>query len=267
MRGLSRALGVASMALALSPLVPTSASAVVAAAPFVPRMALIKVAHTSAGLFEQRNSFNWSGYASFGTTFKAISGRWTQPAVDCSVAPNGIAVFWVGLDGYSSPTVEQDGTVAECDNGVASYYDWWEMYPSNAAQIVNPISAGDVFVSTVTYTGGGHFTLTVNDTTHPAASFTRTATCAGCQRSSSEWIAEAPCCLGNGDYYPLPNWGKIKFAKSSATDDADHTGTISDSAWQNVEIVMVNDSQQILAHPGPLKRNGGTFAVMWKRAR
>ena len=47
-----------------------------------------------------------------------------------------LAAFWVGIDGYSSSSVEQDGTLVECYRGTAYYYTWWEMYPTNAIQVV-----------------------------------------------------------------------------------------------------------------------------------
>jgi hypothetical protein len=213
----------------------------------------------------QVTSTNWSGFATKGTKFKAVSGHWTQPAVDCSTARNGIVVFWVGLDGYTSSTVEQDGTIAICSAGSASYYDWWEMYPTNAVQIVNPISAGDKFNASVTYNGSGGYKLTVTDLTRSAASFTTNQTCSTCQRTSAEWIAEAPCCQG-GNVYPMPDWGRINFSKSSTTSDANHTGTISDPAWSNDAITMINGSGQVKAKPGALKKNGASFAVTWKQA-
>ena len=37
---------------------------------------------------------------------------------------------WVGIDGYSSNTVEQIGTEQDVSaNGKTSYYAWYEMYP------------------------------------------------------------------------------------------------------------------------------------------
>lgn len=43
------------------------------------------------------------------------------------------ASFWVGIDGYSSGSVEQLGTHSDCvGKGRASYYAWWEMYPASS---------------------------------------------------------------------------------------------------------------------------------------
>ena len=41
------------------------------------------------------------------------------------------AAFWVGLDGYTSKSVEQLGTDSDCTNvNSPSYYAWYEMYPA-----------------------------------------------------------------------------------------------------------------------------------------
>ena len=101
---------------------------------------------------------------------------------------------WVGLDGFSNSTVEQDGTLAFCQGGTATYYTWWEMYPTNDIQLVgSSVAPGDKIVTSVKF-AGGNYTLKVTDSTHPANSFTagravrhRPVTCAN---ASAEWIAE-----------------------------------------------------------------------------
>jgi hypothetical protein len=83
-------------------------------------------------------STNWSGYVdtnSGGHTYSEVSGNWTEPTATCT-STNSDAAFWVGLDGFTSATVEQAGTLAVCGDGTASYYTWWEMYPTDALQIV-----------------------------------------------------------------------------------------------------------------------------------
>jgi hypothetical protein len=63
--------------------------------------------------------------------------------VSCT-SQTSLAAFWVGIDGCSSSSVEQDGTLAECYGGAAYYYTWWEMYPANAIQVVGQtLRAGD----------------------------------------------------------------------------------------------------------------------------
>jgi Peptidase A4 family len=215
--------------------------------------------HLKVGPAGQTQSTNWSGYAatSAGGTYSQVSSTWQEPAVQCAGGPEQIAVFWVGIDGYTSGTVEQDGSLADCSGGVASYYTWWEMYPANSVQIVGTtVQPGDHITSSVVRSGNT-YTLKVTDQEHPANSFTTTQTCA-CANSSAEWIAERPS--GGGGLFPLPNFGKIVFKHDAATSS---TGSGSISQFPNDAITMVNNSHQTLAKPGALKKQGSKFAVKW----
>ena len=60
----------------------------------------------------QVQSTNWSGYADTSTTFSTATGNWTEPSVTCSSSQEQLAAFWVGIDGFTSGSVEQDGTLA-----------------------------------------------------------------------------------------------------------------------------------------------------------
>jgi len=207
-------------------------------------------------------STNWSGYAALegSAPFTKVSGKWTQPAVDCSKTPTGYSSFWVGLDGYTSNSVEQDGSEADCSGGTARYDVWWEMYPLYEVPVFS-IHAGDVIVAKVAYDGGS-FKLTVKDKTS-GRGFTRTSACeaASCQRSSAEWIAEAPSA---GGVLPLSDFGTVNFEASKAG-IAGHSGTITDGHWTNDEITMVSksDRSKVKAQPGPLNGAGTAFSVAW----
>src|SRR5215472_14576756 len=101
----------------------------------------------------QVNSLNWSGYAddnTAGNTYSSVTGNWSEPAVTCPSHGTQDAVFWVGIDGFTSGTVEQDGTLAECSRGSAFYFTWWEMFPANSIQVVgSSVSPGDAISSSV----------------------------------------------------------------------------------------------------------------------
>src|SRR5487761_829325 len=89
----------------------------------------------------QQFSYNWSGYAddnTTGHTYRKVSGKWAEPAITCG-KEDQIAVFWVGIDGWNSSTVEQGGTLAQCFEGTAHYYTWWEMYPG----VLEVLQAGE----------------------------------------------------------------------------------------------------------------------------
>src|ERR1039457_5658092 len=58
---------------------------------------------------------NWSGYVATGTKFKYVVGSYSVPSVNCSVTPSSFSYHWVGLDGASDGTVEQDGIGSFCN--------------------------------------------------------------------------------------------------------------------------------------------------------
>ena len=66
-------------------------------------------------------STNWSGYAVTAGpgSVTAVVGSWTVPTI---LPGRGTAYSaeWVGIDGFSSATVEQIGTEADLINGVAA---------------------------------------------------------------------------------------------------------------------------------------------------
>ena len=94
-----------------------------------------------------------------------VEGSWIAPSVTCSSRGSAYAAFWVGIDGYSSDTVEQTGTMAQCLRGTPSYYAWYEFYPSGSYDISSvPVSPGNKMSAGVTYPGG-EFTTTINDVT------------------------------------------------------------------------------------------------------
>lgn len=225
-------------------------------------------AHATVG--KNFASSNWSGYAdtppsSGGSTYSAVSGSWTEPTAKCPHSGITLAAFWTGIDGFSSGTVEQDGTIIECDGGAVGYFDWWEMYPANDVQVVSEINPGDAIASSVLRTGSS-YVLTVTDSTTPAASFTTTQTCSSCVNSSAEWIAEAPCCKNSkGAVYNLSNFGTWKLTGAAET----YNGTAGNikSGPKIDEITMEDASSTVKAKPSAVKSGGTAFNVVWKASK
>lgn len=206
-------------------------------------------------------STNWSGYADTGSSFSQVSGSWTEPSASCSSGTEQLAAFWVGIDGYSSDSVEQDGTLIECYRGRAYQYTWWEMYPTNDIQVVgSTLAAGDAISATVTRSGTS-YTLSVTDSTHTADSFTETESCSSCENTSAEWIAEAPS--GSSGIYPLADF-KSWTASSASVTEASTSGVI--SSFTDDEITMVDNSGRTKALPGSLNSSGNSFSVTWERS-
>lgn len=163
----------------------------------------------------QIGSSNWSGYAATGSngSFHSVTANWTEPTGHCSSSPNGYSSFWVGLDGYSSDSVEQTGSEVDCNGTTPSYYSWYEMYPAYPVNFSNTVRPGDSFTGTVTFSGTNTYTLTLTDHTQ---GWTRTVTKkqSGLARSSAEVITEAPS--DSAGPLPLTDFGTITYSSSAA---------------------------------------------------
>jgi Peptidase A4 family len=208
----------------------------------------------------QVQSTNWSGYADTGSGFSKVTGNWTEPSVSCT-SGTSYAALWVGIDGFSSGSVEQDGTLIECSGGRAFHFSWWEMYPTNSIQTVgSSVAAGDSIAASVVRSGTS-YTLKVTDSTHTANSFTTTQTCSSCANSSAEWIAEAPS--GSGGVLPLANFGT--WTESGATVTAGSTSGVI-SSFTDDELTMIDGSSLVKAQPGALNGSGNGFSVTFKRS-
>ncbi|HEY1920435.1 MAG TPA: G1 family glutamic endopeptidase [Streptosporangiaceae bacterium] len=208
-------------------------------------------------------STNWSGYADTGSGFSKVSGAWTEPSVTCTSA-TAIAAYWVGIDGYSSDTVEQDGTLAYCSGGTLTDYSWWEMYPSNDVQLVgSTVKAGDKITASVVRTGT-KYALKVTDATTSGNNVSENETCAAatCKDTSAEWIVERPS--GSSGLYILPDFGTAKFTASSQTSSSG-TGTISAGTADEISMIRSSGSKVVLAKPGALTDSGADFSVVWKK--
>lgn len=212
-------------------------------------------------------STNWSGYAvqtsltsPQSNAVTDVIGSWTVPAVSSGVK-NTYSSFWVGIDGYSDGTVEQIGTDSDTNSrGQPIYYAWYEMYPAYPFNIPLSIIPGDTITAEVSYIGSNQYTLTITDSR--SGTYSTTQTLSGAQRSSAEWIAEAP---SSGRVLPLANFGTVTFTGCKATING-HTGTISDTNWQNDAITMVTGAGKhatIKAQPSSLDSKGSIFSVTW----
>jgi hypothetical protein len=153
------------------------------------------------------DSTNWSGYSVLGKSFTSAKGSWIVPKAHCGgVKSDQYASFWVGIDGYSSTTVEQTGTDSDCAKESPRYYAWYEFYPDPTYEITAvPVTPGDVISASVVYSDGKFKVTLTNETT--GKSFSKSETVSGAKRSSAEWIVEAPCCTNSGGILPLSDFG------------------------------------------------------------
>ena len=159
-------------------------------------------------------SLNWSGYAVSVSDVTKVTGTFSVPTVSGPGSVDGLATdvsVWVGIDGYTSGTVEQVGVSGSYDEktGTASYYAWWELYPRFSMPIrAMTVQADDVITATVEYLGGSSYKLSIEDVTS-GRSFSTVAHAAEGgpnvpQRNSAEWIVERAATIYKGYLTILP---------------------------------------------------------------
>ena len=209
------------------------------------------------GISHQAQSTNWSGYAATTGTYTSVSASWTEPTGICSRGSQ-YSSFWVGLDGYSSSSVEQTGSEVDCSGSSPRYYAWYEMYPNPSVTYSNTVRPGDHFNASVTYTGSNHFSLFIQDTTQ-GWSHTTTGTLANAARSSAEVIVEAPCCTASGGILPLTNFGTVSITSSMAN------GAALGNAGGVTQIVMIDNAGRDKDTVSSLT-GGENFSATWLRS-
>jgi len=213
---------------------------------------------TISGADSSTCSTNWSGYADTGSSGSVtyVAGSWSVPTLSCPSSGTQYVAIWVGIDGYSSNTVEQTGVLGECNNGVASYSAWYEFYPNPSVTITGfTVNPGDTIVASVSF-ANGVFTVKIQDGTQ---SFSTTGTVSNAARSSAEWIVERPAlCFGHHcSLTTLAPFGSVTFSSATATLNG---VTASISGFTDVAITMVaSSSGPVLAEPSSLSSSGSSF--------
>lgn len=230
-------------------------------------MVMVSNATTPSSIFRKDNSsittaesLNWSGYAVTGSSgsVTSVAGSWTVPAVQSCTSTNTYSSFWVGIDGFSSNSVEQLGTDSDCSNGVPTYYAWREMYPQPGFYINSiTITPGDVITASVTFSNPTTYTLSMKDvTTGQSFSFTAHAQA---DRSSAEWIVEAPY---SGGILPLANFGKAYFTNNYATVNG-QTAYINQFPSSSTYRINMVTSNLVLKDSTSMATHNGDFSVTW----
>ena len=218
------------------------------------------------------SSTNWSGYAVLGSSFTSAEGSWMVPTAVCSgLSGNEYAAFWVGLDGYSSGTVEQIGTDSDCDGTTPNYYAWYEFYPEGSREITSvPVSPGNVVSASVVY-NGREFTVTITNTA-TGKSYTKTSSVKKAARSSAEWIAEAPCCTSGQGILPMSDFGTVYFGKDNTGVNGTNSATDSSTSGPIGNFGSVEQITKVASSSSPqtstcisLSTDGTSFSCAWAK--
>lgn len=181
-------------------------------------------------------SYNWSGYVASGSSYTTVSASWIVTLPTCLSSGDGTEVAWVGLDGWTSSTVEQTGTAVDCTSGLPRFYAWWETYPANAIQEYSvPVYVDDVITATVTYTGG-RYDLVLTDHTVGWTENNLVSGASGARNSSAEVITESTSSGGVVGHLPIYwvepytgatiNGGSLAAAGAQAVNMLSSSGTV-----------------------------------------
>ena len=177
----------------------------------IPAHSLSRLGALTRGKANPRST-NWAGYAVTGGTYTSVASNWVEPNVACT--SNGIVGFWIGLDGWGSTAVEQDGTGVDCSSGSPQQFAWWETYPGNSIQVYEnaPVAAGDRMSSVVSSEGNGQYLMSLTDWTENWIE-RQVVSAPTAQNASAEIVAEA---VTNGNSITaLPDFGDIEFTGST----------------------------------------------------
>jgi hypothetical protein len=183
----------------------------------------------------------------------------------------GLAGFWVGLDGWGDNTVEQTGTATECYKGSAYYWSWIEMAPQPTV-VLGSVNPGDVMSGTVSY-DGGDYTIELRDLTTGVSNGEIVTSPGGstCSNHSAEVVAEPPagCVTSSGEtcrttpfssYYLMPEWRWVNFSKISVS--TQHSGGFIDGFGPN-DVTMLNSVHITLAKVSTTLTGHNAFTDSW----
>jgi hypothetical protein len=204
------------------------------------------MAHAIEGVNDTVASTNWSGWVDSGTTFTGAEGEWTVPSVPAT-ATTELSSTWVGVDGWSNSSLIQTGTTQASVDGTTDYFAWYEILPSASIE-VGAVSPGDQIEAEVVEDSPGQWTIAIDDLTQ-GAGYSGQFAYSG-PGTSAEWIEEDPTNGATSQLFPFSDFGTVQL--SGLAVDASDPG-----ASTLTPVVMVNDSDDIIAYPGNLV--GGAF--------
>lgn len=250
----------------VAPLASTASAAAPTAAGAATRVVIPPVADLAVGANGTVKSTNWSGYAvSSASKFTDVEGSWVQPAATCTGASTQYASFWVGIDGYTSDSVEQLGTDSDCRAGVPAYSAWYEMYPAGSVNLPvrDVVKPGDALTATVTVSGS---TVTLSLSSSEGWAFSIVKTASNLKQSSAEWIAEAPeICASTCSIAHLADFGQLTFtrAEAAAGGAALPISSFTTSDGPHRIIMTTANKATLRAEPLALARSGAGFTDDW----
>jgi hypothetical protein len=204
----------------------------------------------------QDTSRNWSGYAATGATYTGVSGTWTVPQVAASNGGSGVGATWVGIGGVKTRDLVQAGTQDSGSGRQNEYQAWIEMLPAASQQVPLAVVAGDSITVTIDEQGAESQIWQIVMSNNTSGKSYRTTVNYTSNRSSVEWIEEAPS--GRNGILPIDNFGAVSFSGATAIKNGD---TVSLEEVGARPISLLNARKQPLAMPSAIGSDGESFQV------
>lgn len=206
---------------------------------------------------------NWSGEVQLGTGLTSVTGNWTVPSLVASTSLQ-FAATWIGIGGFSGPTLIQTGTVEGTSTGVVGYGAWVEILPTPSWTVTlttTPggtttflVSPGDAMHAAIAETGTDRWQITIQDvsgnwTYSHAFSYTVTA-------NSAEWITERPTLFTTTQrstvLATLADYGSTRFTQLTTSAGG------GDAAPSRLTPVRMVDNGNVISAPGPVSSASST---------
>jgi hypothetical protein len=209
----------------------------------VPALADATLPSTTPGT-DIAHSNNWAGYVAHGAgaRFRTVVARWTQPKAECARGHESSAAIWIGLGGYrrGAHVIDQIGTELDCSAaGRATSSAWYELTPAPSHTLALQVAPGDRVAAVVSARRRSVSFSLVDLTSHRR--FRQTFAVRAADRSSAEWIVEAPSlCNSPGDCteLPLADFGRTDFRHARVWSTRGRAGSIGTPAWTSTQLQM-----------------------------
>ena len=200
---------------------------------------------------------NWSGEVQLSSDTTSVAGSWTVPALVPST-PVRFAATWVGIGGFSGPTLIQTGTAEVTATGEVGYSAWVEVLPTPSWTVTLPttpggsssfvVAPGDTMAASVTESAPDLWQVTISDLT---AKWTyRNSFAYSVSADSAEWITERPTLLTTTQHTTvlatLADYGSTTFTHLAVA-----SGGASSAPTHLTPIRMV-DTGSVISAPGPV---------------
>jgi hypothetical protein len=211
----------------------------------------------------------WAGYVSkqWGqpTYYATAQGRWTEPSIGTTSCSGATHLTWVGIGGYGSSQLLQDGT----DQNNNAWFEY--LGPNNTGVSITDFSSslgiksGDSVEALTEYLGTTAYWLVEDMTTGKYTTAELSNASSYYDGSSAEFIDERTT-FGTTPS-PLANYGATHWTQAEAATSTNWKNPVQLSSLPNViQVNSVNpaDSNKLLANTLNEGAFGYTFETVWK---